>query len=240
MIGHSQGWGMRADVKKNQKNSKQPLAVTAYETILRRIICLEYQPSQHLEESQLMADLGIGRTPIREALVRLHGERMVESHPNRGMVVRPITLQNTKAMFESMRIFEFGVVDIAVNKDCTTFIEKMKAANLKIQAAVESKDLLGMVEANHLFHINFARCSQNEFLIRAVHDVRSEAKRLSYLSYNNSIGPGKNLELHYKAVVEEHDRIVACIENHDSKKLKQLLTDHILTFRERIILFMVS
>lgn len=230
---------MRAKVK-IQKIPKQPLAVIAYETILSRIICLEYQPSQHLEESQLMDDLGIGRTPIREALVRLRGEKMVESHPNRGVVVRPITLQNTKAMFESMRIFEFGVVDIAVNKDCTIFIQKMKAANNKIQAAVESNDLLGMVEANHLFHINFAKCSQNEFLIRAINDVRSEAKRLSYLSYNNIIGPGKNLELYYNVVVEEHDRMIAGLENHDIKKLKELLTDHILTFRERILLFMVS
>ena len=60
-------------VSKIQKLPKQPLAAIAYETIVRKIICLEYQPSQHLEESQLVEDLGIGRTPIREALVRLHG-----------------------------------------------------------------------------------------------------------------------------------------------------------------------
>lgn len=225
---------------KISKIPKPPLAVTAYEIILRRIICLEYQPSQHLEESQLMKDLGIGRTPIREALVRLQGEKMVESQPNRGVIVRPITLQNTKSMFESMGIFEFGVVDIAVNKDCTRPIQKMRVANHKIQTAVEKNDLLGMVEANHLFHIHFAECSQNEFLIRAVHDVRSEAKRLSYLSYHNIIGSGKNLEPYYNTVVEEHDKMIDGLENHDSKKLKELLTEHISTFRERIILFMVS
>jgi DNA-binding GntR family transcriptional regulator len=84
---------------KIQKIPKQPLAVTAYETLVKKIICLEYQPSQHLEENQLVDDLGIGRTPIREALVRLHSEKMVETHPKRGVIVRPITLQNTKAMF---------------------------------------------------------------------------------------------------------------------------------------------
>jgi len=81
---------------KVQKIPKQPLAVKAYETLVKKIICLEYQPSQHLEENQLVEDLGIGRTPIREALVRLHGEKMVESHPKKGVIVRPITLQNTK------------------------------------------------------------------------------------------------------------------------------------------------
>lgn len=225
---------------KKQKIPKQPLAIIAYETIIKRIICLEYQPSQHLEENQLVEDLGIGRTPIREALVRLHGEKMVESHPNRGVIVRPITLQNTKAMFESMGIFEFGVADIAITKDCTPFIRKMKDENKEIQKAIESGDLFAMVEANHLFHMNFAKCSQNEFLIQAIHDVRSEAKRLSFLSYNNIIGPEKNLETYYQEVVRDHDKIIVCLESHDKEGLKKLLADHIQTFRDRIILFMTS
>ena len=64
-------------ISKIHKTPKQPLAVTAYETMVRKIICLDYQPSQHLEENQLVEDLGIGRTPVREALVRLHSEKMV-------------------------------------------------------------------------------------------------------------------------------------------------------------------
>ena len=154
-------------VSKIQKLPKQPLAAIAYETIVRKIICLEYQPSQHLEESQLVEDLGIGRTPIREALVRLHGEKMVESHPNRGVIVRPITLLNTKAMFESMNLIEMGLVDIAVNKDCSHLIQEMRTANGKVQRAIQANAVFDLVEANHEFHMKFAQCSQNEFLVRA-------------------------------------------------------------------------
>lgn len=225
---------------KNEKSQKQPLAMVAYEAIVRRIICLEYQPSQHLEETQLMEDLEIGRTPIREALVRLQGEKMVESHPNKGVIVRPITLQNTKAMFESMGIFEFGVVDIALTKNCAAAVGKMKEDNKAIEKAVLAGDLLGMVEANHQFHMDFARASQNEFIIRAVHDVRSEAKRLSYLSYNTVLGPDQNLENHYASVIKEHEHIIACLEANDGPGLKQLLKHHLETFRERIVQFMVS
>ena len=77
---------------KIQKLPKQPLAVTAYETIVRKIICLEYPPGQYLEENQLVEELGIGRTPVREALVRLQSENMIESQPNKGVVVRPIRI----------------------------------------------------------------------------------------------------------------------------------------------------
>ncbi|MCK5835685.1 MAG: GntR family transcriptional regulator [Desulfobacula sp.] len=228
------------DTLKTQKNPKQPLAVTAYETIVKKIICLEYPPSKHLEESQLVEDLGIGRTPIREALVRLHGEKMVESHPKKGVIVRPITLQSTKSMFESMKIMELGLVDIAITKDCSIFIKKMRAANKNIQRAIMSCDSFDLVEANHDFHMNFARCSQNEFLIRAVGDVRSEAKRLSYLSYDNIIDPKKPLKTHYKSVFQEHDQLIEALLEKNGGKLKKLIKEHIQTFRQRIIIFMTS
>jgi DNA-binding GntR family transcriptional regulator len=224
----------------NGNSPKQPLAAKAYELLVKKIICLEYQPGQHLEENQLMEDLGIGRTPIREALVRLHGEKMVESHPNRGVIVRPVTLQNTKAMFESMALIEMGIVDIAVDRDCTLFLEKMEAANQEARKAVTANDVFGLVEANHEFHMHFARCSRNEFLIRAVKDIRTEAKRLSYLSYDNVIDPHHPLEIHYESVVGEHDRIIDGLTRKDAKQVKQLICDHIQTFRDRIIVFMTS
>ncbi len=223
---------------KTQKSPKQPLAVTAYETIVRKIVCLEYQPSQHLEETLLMEDLGIGRTPIREALVRLSHEKMVESHPKRGVIVRPITLQKTKAMFESMALIEQGLVNIIMNKDCSNFIKKMKSANKMVARAARKNNVFQLVEANHDFHMNFARCSQNEFLIRAVGDVRSEAKRLSYLSYDNTIDPAHPLEIHYDTVVGEHEKMITLLEEKDKDGLKELIKYHIQIFRERIILFM--
>ncbi len=231
---------MAKQATKIHKIPKKPLAVTAYEAIVKKIISLEYQPSQHLEESQLMEELGIGRTPIREALVRLQGEKMVESHPNRGMIVRPITLQNTKAMFESMVIIEQGVADVAVNKDCTIYIGEMKKSNEAVRDAILSNRVFRLVEANHEFHMNFARCAGNEFLTRAVNDVRNEAKRLSFLSFGNTIDPERPLEIHYDSVVTEHDQIIRALEKKDAPKLKQLLQDHTETFRQRIILFMTS
>ncbi len=225
---------------KAQKNSKQPLAVVAYETIIRKIITLEYKPSQHLEENQLVDDLNIGRTPVREALVRLRGERMVESHPKKGVIVRPITIQNAKAMFESMRILEFGIADLAMTKEITPNLVEMEKANKRLAKALKKNDTFELTEANHMFHMKFAKCSHNEFLSRAVADVRNEAKRLSFLSYDNIIDPELPLEKHFKSVIDEHNQIIQFLREKDIGNLKQTLRDHIQTFRERIILFMLS
>ncbi|HGY11052.1 MAG: hypothetical protein DRH34_00380 [Deltaproteobacteria bacterium] len=227
-------------VNQIKKNTKQPLAVTAYETIIRKIISLEYQPSQHLEENQLVEDLGIGRTPIREALVRLRGEKMLESHPNKGVVVRPITIQNAKAMFESMEIIELGIAKLAMNKETTAFIPQMKEANRLLKDAFHANDTFNLTEANHLFHMNFAKCSHNEFLCRADNEVRNEAKRLSFLSYDNIIDPKTPLKDHFESVINEHNEMIACLEEKNKDQLKQIIIKHIQTFRERIILFMIS
>jgi DNA-binding GntR family transcriptional regulator len=224
----------------NKLNNKQPLAVAAYERIFQKIISLEYQPGQSLAENQLVEHLGIGRTPIREALLRLVGEKMVESHPQKGVIVRPITLQNTKAVFEGMKILELGVVSLAVRQDSTPFLSKMAKANEAVEAAVKSMDVFGLVEANHAFHMYFVKCSYNEYLIRAVNEVRSEAKRLSYLSYSDEIDPDRSLQIHYESVIREHEEIITYLGEKKETRLNETIKEHIRTFQQRIILYMTS
>ena len=227
-------------MKQINKNQKQPLADIAYETIVRKIISLEYQPSQHLEENQLVEDLGIGRTPIREALVRLRSEKMLHSHPNKGVVVRPITIQNAKAMFESMEIIELGIAELSMNKEITHFLQEMEQANKMLKDALGENDTFGLTEANHMFHMSFAKCSHNEFLCRAENEVRNEAKRLSFLSYDNILDPETPLKNHFDSVINEHNEIITCLRGKDKDRLKKVIIKHIQTFKERIILFMTS
>lgn len=228
------------EITANKINNRQSLAVKAYEKIIHKIISLEYNPGQHLEENQLVERLGIGRTPIREALLRLAGENMVESQPNKGFVVRPITLQNTKAVFEGMKILELGVASLAVRQDATNLRSKMEASNEKVKSAVKSMDVFGLVEANHDFHMYFADCSHNEYLVRAVNEVRSEAKRLSYLSYANEIDPERSIQIHYESVIREHDEIITYLGESNEVRLKETIEKHIRTFQQRIILYMTS
>lgn len=228
------------EITANKINNRQSLAVKAYEKIVRKIISLEYNPGQHLEENQLVERLGIGRTPIREALLRLAGENMVESQPNKGFVVRPITLQNTKAVFEGMKILELGVASLAVRQDATNLRSQMEASNEKVKSAVKSMDVFGLVEANHDFHMYFADCSHNEYLVRAVNEVRSEAKRLSYLSYANEIDPERSIQIHYESVIREHDEIITYLGERNEARLKETIEKHIRTFQQRIILYMTS
>jgi len=228
-------------LKKTTANSqKQSLGVMAYEHICRKIVALEYTPGQILDEKKLMADLCMGRTPVREALLRLAGEGWAESQPNRGAIVPPITLQDTKAIFEAMRVLEVGIAELVVTQNTSSMLSRMAEANARLEAARDSGDVPGLVEANHDFHICFARCSQNKYLIRALNEVRNQAKRLSYLSYSNEIEPDRSLQAHYASVVTEHDKIMGYLKERNDAKLKETIIRHINTFQERIIRYMAS
>jgi DNA-binding GntR family transcriptional regulator len=219
-------------------NGKQPLGIKAYEKIHEKIITLEYKPGQSLEEKQLMRHLGLGRTPIREALMRLVGERVLESQPGKGFMVRQITLQNTRAVFEMMKILETGAAELAICQDTDAFIPEMERAAQEVKAAVDTMNILRLVQANHDFHLNFARCARNEYLIRWINETRNEAKRLSYLSYTSEIDPAKSLKTHYDAVIGEHEAIIRYLRARDESHLKATILAHIQAFQKRIIIYM--
>jgi len=219
---------------------KQPLGITAYEKIRRKIITLNLKPGEKLEEKQLMRHLKLGRTPIREALLRLVGERLLDSQHGKGFMVRQITLQNTKAVFEMMKILETGAAGLAVRQDTTALLPKIEEAGEEVKKAVKTMDTLGLVHANHDFHLYFAQCAHNEYILRWVDETRNEAKRLSYLSFTNEIDSGKSLKTHFKAVTQEHDKIIACLKERNEDELKKTILVHIKAFQQRIIAYMSS
>lgn len=226
--------------KKTGKETRQPLGIEAYEQICRKIITLSYKPGMILDEKQLMADLALGRTPIREALLRLAGEGWIETLPNRGAMVPPITIQSTKAVFEAMRLLELGVVSLAVNQNIEEHLTSMRGANQLVKDTINTGDILQLVDANHVFHMVYASCAKNAFLTRACLEVRNQAKRLSYLSYTNEIDMNRSLQGHYQTVVSEHETIISSLIDKNEARLKEIINQHINAFQARILAYMSS
>ena len=231
---------LKAPGTEKTKLPRQPLGLEAYEQICRRIITLAYQPGTILDEKQLMAELQLGRTPIREAILRLAGEGWIETQPNRGAMVPPITLQKARAVFEAMRVLELGVASLAVGQKLDDQLAAMRRANEQVAAAIAGNDILQLVDANHTFHLAYAECAKNEFLYRACLEVRNQAKRLSYLSYANEIERNRSLHGHYQAVNDEHRAIIDCLGARDELRLKEIMTSHIHICQKRIVAYMSS
>jgi len=220
---------------KHGAQPKRLLYDVAFDEIYRRIITMEYGEGQVLHEKQLVEELGIGRTPIREALPRLAACGMLDSHPNGAWSVRPITLTAIKSIFEALEIMEMGVIGLAVRQDPTPFLEQMAAAQAEVAAAIETRDILALVEANHRFHMSFYGAARNDYLLHGLSRIRFETKRLAYISYGPSPLPDEALKAHYAAVDREHGAMQEHLKNRNEEALRRTCRAHIAAFRERII-----
>lgn len=224
----------------NQSSAHNSLADRAYGHIYRRIISLDYPPGTGLEEKKLMAELKLGRTPIREALVRLAAERLVTTVHGKGFVVKQLTIQSTRAVFTALKVIELGIAEIAVQQRTDQQLEALKQSNQQVTEAVAKQDILELVEANHNFHMIYAACADNEYLTKALNEVRAEGDRLAYLSYHNRIDPLTTLSRHYESVINQHDGIIKALEQRDVAQLQQMVNKHIMIFRDRIFAYMTT
>ena len=217
---------------------KRLLCDVAFDEINRRIITMHYGQGQTLHEKQLMAELGIGRTPIREALPRLAACGILDSHPNGAWTVRPITLQHIKAIFEALEIMEMGVIGLALRHDPTFHLKQMQAAQREVDAAIAAGDALALVEANHRFHMHFYDAAHNEYLVHGLCRIRFETKRLAYISYSHHLMQGDALAAHHQAVGREHTAMMQQLAAKDETGLRQTCREHLAAFRERIICYL--
>jgi len=219
---------------------KTSLADRAYEIIQEKIITMALEPGEHLDEKKLVSELEIGRTPVREALLRLATECLVEAQPNRGFVVRPLTLQNIKAMFEALHVLDLGAPTLAVHQDTRSHLALMEAAQQAFEEAMKKNDPLRLVWTNHDFHMHFARSCANGYLIRALANVRCEANRLAYLSFGEKTEMAGDLLEHYQTVCREHMQIMEFLEKKDLPGLKKTIETHIRSFQRRIVIYLTS
>ena len=222
------------------QKAKQPLALRAYEILHEKIITMQLKPGAHLDEKKLVQELGIGRTPVREALLRLTTESLVQSEPNKGFVVKPLTLQDVKAMFEALNVIETGVCALALAQDTTECVTLMKQAHNRVKRAISENNLLELVKANHDFHMHFARCSGNQYLVRALNEVRNEVNRLAYLSFGGDFTLRGDLHQHYQTVIKEHELITRYLKEKNSDALLETIKAHIRTFQNRVVRYLTS
>lgn len=227
-------------MKRNNNNQKTSLAVQAYKLIQEKIITMDYEPGRHLDEKQLVNELSIGRTPVREALLRLASEFLVETQPNRGFVVRALTLQNIKAMFEALYILEMGAASLVVQLNTSSYISKMSKAQKNVETAIKKNDILRLVWANDEFHMHFTRACSNDYLIKSLRDVRYEVNRLAYLSFGGKTELVGDLLEHYRSVCREHEQIMDYLHQKDLSGLKKTIEIHIHSFQHRIVHYLTS
>ena len=183
---------------------KMPIAVQAHAWIRRAILTLELRPKDALSEKELAMRLGISRTPVREALIKLSDEGLVDIFPQRGTQVAPIRIPE---VFEAQFIRE-ALETAVVRKAAETANDELKSrlrANLQKQKIARDKGLLTEFQAlDEQFHHIFSDFCGLSRAWRAIQNVKGQLDRVRFLSLPH---PG-----HVGFLYEQHKAVADAIE----------------------------
>lgn len=144
-----------------------PAGTAAYERLRRMIVELEFPPGTTLTEPALVERLGIGRTPVREALRRLADERLLVIFPRRGMVVAHLGLAEVQQLFEARLAVEGRIAELAAGRASREDDADLARLNGAVHAAQDVASFAAFLEADQRLHLGVARMARNAFLEEA-------------------------------------------------------------------------
>ncbi|MDQ7053474.1 MAG: GntR family transcriptional regulator [candidate division KSB1 bacterium] len=167
------------------KHSRPSLKEQAYERIEEMIVTLELPPGTLLSEYELSRQIGIGRTPVREALQRLAAERLVTPLPRRGIVVAEINLTDMLAILETRRALDRLLASRAAERGSDAERQALRACAVDMQKAAASGDLRGFMREDRRFDRIAGEASRNRFAAEASAPLHTHCRRFWFRYRDN-------------------------------------------------------
>lgn len=200
------------------------LSEKAYGELRTMIVRLELAPGDVLREDDLRARLGIGRTPIREALQRLAREHFVTVIPRRGMFVAGIDVSELSMLFETRTVLEPYAARLAAARGTATHWSEMAD---ELRATKKAKgDNERLMAIDRRCHELMWEAADNRFLLDTLDTLYAQSDRLWHLYLSDVADMGH--------AVTEHTEILAALEAGDGDGVADLVEAHVRAFDEDI------
>jgi len=204
----------------------QSLADKAYHAIRGLIVALELAPGALIDERELMERLGIGRTPIREALRRLAQERLVEVYPRRGMFVTGVDVRDLAERYGTPLFVVPEAARLAAER--ATDEERDELADLSGQIK-RGADLMALDER---IHRAIYAAAHNHLLEKTLGEYYVLAHRIWMIALDRA----EALE----DAVEAHRDLIQAIVVGNSERAARLMHDHVESFETSMRKVLVS
>lgn len=194
-------------------------AVTAYREIKRRIVELEYGIGEKLSEARLVAELGLGRSPIRSALARLKGEGWIAVSPQSGTYVKALTNRDIEQLTELRLLLEMHSAAEAARKISDAELAALQQGFRKFRPSVAKGDAEGFIEMDNKLHAAIYDAADNELITEILRDLRDKVqwiRRACAVSHERVQDGFRELE-----------RIVAALAARDPNEAAERMRQHI-------------
>jgi DNA-binding GntR family transcriptional regulator len=207
-------------MRKGSVQKKRTAKETVFQILKERIMRQELRAGDALPEAALANSLGVSRTPVREAILQLQKEGLVEVIPNRGAFVTFITLRELKNVMQLLQILEVAAVELAFDR---LDMNRLKALERELVALKERGPGVSHEETSKpgiQVHDLILQSCGNEKIFSTVDTIREQIRALSRTAIKKI--PGRALES-----VEEHLKIIRAINAGDRSAAKGATMEHL-------------
>jgi DNA-binding GntR family transcriptional regulator len=198
------------------------LADRAYLEIRELIVTLELPPGSPVREPDLTQRLGIGRTPVREALRRLAQEKLVDVYPRRGMFVTKVDARDLVRLCEVRAVLEPEAAWLAAERATQDDLDTLERL-LREFGDRRRPDDRALIDFDHRIHTAIYRATHNHFLAETLEEYYTHALRIWMLGLEHTdLG----------AAVAEHSELLGAILRGNSSRARELMREHVEAFEE--------
>ena len=209
----------------------QSLTDRAYADIEEMIVFLRLAPGSAISEAELSNHLGIGRTPIREALQRLARERLVQILPRRGIIVSGIDVSAQLRLLEVRRELERLIARSAARRATEAERSRFRLLAAGFEKAAKAGDDVGFMRIDRDFNVLCSAASHNEFAANAMSLMHSLSRRFWYIHYRQAANMPLTAKLHADIA-----RAIAAQEEQQAADASDRLLDAIETFTRATVI----
>jgi len=220
------------------KRPKGYQTLEVYNELKRKIVTLELEPGATIDVRKLEKELGIGRTPIREAILQLKADNLVESQPNKPIYIKEFTLKMVRDLFEAYIPIKKSIASLAAQRVTPEMMGLIEQVFEEHKQAIQAQDYWRIHSCNREFHQLIAKSTDNQYLIFIHEQYSNQIERLEYLVFSHEIQNNTPLEVFFSRTVKEHEKMVACLKEHDSAGMERLSDEHFRIFQKRLLTYM--
>lgn len=192
----------------------------AYTLIKDAILYRRLKTELVYSQDGLCAELGISRTPVREALLELQQEGYINIMRGKGIQIVPLTRKQAADIIEMRNIIEFAGAELAAQRATDRQIAYLQQLLLEMENGFSSQDAVFMYKLDRKFHRAIFEAADNRHLLDSVENLRDQFLRVETLDAFDSTEK-------YEQVVREHREIYQGIAEHDAKRACDAIRQHL-------------
>lgn len=198
----------------------------AYGDIKLRIITCRYRPGEVLSEAAISQEMRIGRTPVHQAVHRLVMDGLVSIMPRKGIVIRPVSLDEAVDIITVRLLTECYCARLAADRADDSELERLQAIVASHAQMVDKRNIEQMMLLDREFHDTLARAARNTVLADVLRNLHERSLRFWFISLQNPE--------HHRKVLEQHRAIVTALQSRKPEAAEAAMRQHILAFQDNV------